>query len=128
MAKKLNINMYFNSFSHIMSQTTRLHLEGKSPEAIYEEFKKVPKVNGGTDYEQIWHFINSDTSKKRQRELSLIISDFEWTARTATIRHPKNLYYIPCSTMNWDFIVRHADEFCKSAVHNDPNIRAHVLF
>ena len=128
MAKKLNINMYFNSFSHIMSQTTRLHLEGKSNEAIYEEFKKVPKVNGGTDYEQIWHFINQDTSKKRQRELSIIISDFEWTARTATIRHPKNLYYIPCSTMNWDSIVRHAEAFCKSAVHNDPNIRAHVLF
>ena len=126
MAKKLNINMYFNSFSHIMSQTTRLHLEGKSTEAIYEEFQKVPKVNGGTDYEQIWHFINK--SKKRTRELSLIISDFEWSARTATIHHPKHLYYIPCSTMNWDSIMRNAEYFCKSAVHNDPQIRAHVLF
>jgi hypothetical protein len=126
MAKKLNINMYFNSFSHIMSQTTRLHLEGKSKSAIYEEFRRVPKVSGGTDYEQIWHFINK--SKKRCRELSIIISDFEWTARSAYVRHPKNLYYIPCSTMNWDYITREAEHFCKSALHNEPNIRNHVLF
>lgn len=126
LAKALNINMYFNSFSHIMSQTTKLHLEGKSKTAIYAEFQKVPKVNGGTDYEQIWHFINA--SRKRTRELSIIISDFEWTARTATIHHPKNLYYIPCSTMNWNSIVRCAEAFCKSAVHNDPQIRAHILF
>lgn len=126
MAKKLNINMYFNSFSHVMSQTTRLHLEGKSKAAIYKEFQKVPKVNGGTDYEQIWNFINR--SKKRVRELSIIISDFQWTARSAYVRHPKNLYYIPCSTLSWDAIVRDADSFCKSAVHNDPGIRARVLF
>lgn len=126
MAKKLNINMYFNSFSHVMSQTTRLHLEGKSKAAIYKEFQKVPKVNGGTDYEQIWNFINR--SKKRVRELSIIISDFQWTARSAYVRHPKNLYYIPCSTLSWDDIVRNADSFCKSAVHNDPGIRARVLF
>ena len=126
MAKKLNINMYFNSFSHIMSPTTRLHLEGKDEKAIYQEFQSVHKVTGGTDYEQIWHFINK--SKKRKRELSLIISDFEWTARTATVHHPKNLYYIPCSTMNWDSIKRNAEYFCKSAVHNDPQIRMHVLF
>lgn len=126
MAKKLNINMYFNSFSHVMSQTTRLHLEGKSKAAIYKEFQKVPKVNGGTDYEQIWNFINR--SKKRVRELSIIISDFQWTARSAYVRHPKNLYYIPCSTLSWDAIVRDADSFCKSAVHNDPGIRARILF
>ena len=126
MAKKLNINMYFNSFSHVMSQTTRLHLEGKSKAAIYKEFQKVPKVNGGTDYEQIWNFINR--SKKRVRELSIIISDFQWTARSAYVRHPKNLYYIPCSTLSWDDIVRDADSFCKSAVHNDPGIRARILF
>lgn len=126
MAKKLNINMYFNSFSHVMSQTTRLHLEGKSSSAIYREFQRVPKVQGGTDYEQIWNFINR--SKKRVRELSIIISDFEWTARTAYVRHPKNLYYIPCSTMSWDRILKDAENFCKSAVHNDPAIRSRILF
>lgn len=126
LAKALNINMYFNSFSHVMSQTTRLHIENKSKAAIYDEFRKVPKVNGGTDYEQIWNFINM--SRKRTRELSIIISDFEWTARNTFIRHPKNLYYIPCSTMDWKTITSNAEAFCKSAMHNDPSIRQHVLF
>lgn len=126
LARKLGINMYFNSFSHIMSQTTRLHLAGKSAASVYAEFQRVPKVSGGTDYEQIWNFINM--SKKRTRELSIIISDFQWTARNVFIKHPKNLYYLPCSTVNWSTIVRDATEFCTSAAHNDPNIRNHILF
>ena len=126
MAKRLNVNMYFNSFSHIMSQTTRLHLSGKSTKQIYAEFQTVKKVTGGTDYEQIWNFINA--SKKRTRELSIIISDFEWTARTGMVHHPKNLYYIPCSTIAWDEIIREAERFCQSAVHCEPNIRKHLLF
>ena len=84
------------------------------------------KVTGGTDYEQIWNFINA--SKKRTRELSIIISDFEWTARTGMVHHPKNLYYIPCSTIAWDEIIREAERFCQSAVHCEPNIRKHLLF
>lgn len=126
MAKKLNINMYFNSFSHVMSQTTKLNMQGKSTAQIYAEFQKVPKVTGGTDYEQIWNFINC--SPKRRRELSIIISDFEWTARNTFVKHPKNLYYVPCSTIDWQTILHYAEAFCKSALHNDPTIRSHVLF
>lgn len=126
MAKKLNINMYFNSFSHVMSPTTKLHLEGKSRAAIFKEFQNVPKVSGGTNYEQIWTFIS--TSKKRARELSIIITDFEWTARPAFVPHPKNLYYIPCSTFSWNDIKQNATNFGKSMLHNEPNIRKHILF
>lgn len=126
MAKKMNINLYFNSFSSYMSQTTRLHLENKSKAQIYKEFQKVPKVTGGTDYAQIWHFINS--SKKRTRELSIIITDFEYRAPNQFIKHPKNLYYIPCSTLNYDNIKYWAESFAKTCMHNDPNIRKHLLF
>lgn len=126
LAKKLGIDMYFNSFSHFMSQTTKLNIAGKTQTAIYNQFQKVPKVTGGTDYEQIWNFINM--SKKRKRELSIIITDFEWSARTSYVEHPKNLYYVPCSTMNWTRITRLAEYFCQSMLHNDPNIRKHILF
>lgn len=125
-AKKLNVNIYFNSFSHVMSQTTRLSLQNKSVKEIYAEFQKVPKVGGGTDFEQIWHFINS--SKKRSQEFSLIITDFEWTAPTEYIKHPENLYYIPCSNKDWDTIKYWAGLYCKSMFHNDPNFRKHILF
>lgn len=126
MAKKLNINLYFNSFSGYLSQTTRLHLENKSKAAIYREFQKVPKVSGGTDYENIWHFINE--SKKRTRELSIVITDFEYYAPSRFIKHPKNLYYIPCSTKDYKTITFYAGEFAKTMEHNDPHIRKHILF
>lgn len=126
MAKTLNIGLYFNSFSTVLSQTTRLHLQDRSQKEIYREVQRLPKVTGGTDYEQIWHFINR--SKKRRRELSLIITDFEWSAPRRFIPHPKNLYYMPCTTMNWSTIQRNAKYFAESTTHNDPNIRKHILF
>lgn len=126
MAKKLNIGLYFNSFSSHLSQTTKLKLAGKSTKRIYAEFQKIPKVTGGTDYAQIWNFINS--SKKRKEELSLIITDFEWTAPSEYIEHPKNLYYAPCDNQNWTYLTSYANEFAKSCIHNDPDIRKHILF
>lgn len=125
LAKKLNVNLYFNSFSHEMSQTTLLHCQNKSVNDIYRKFTNIPKVTGGTDFEQIWHFINGN--KKREDELSLIITDFCWLARSVYIKHPKNLYYIPCANMDWNAICNDAKDFIKSCEHNDPDIRAHIL-
>ena len=126
LAKKLNVDVYFNSFSDVMSQTHRLHTQGKTTAQVYNEFSKVAKVTGGTDYEQIWHFINA--SKKRSRELSILITDFEYAAPYYFVKHPKNLYYIPCSTVAWDDIRKNATLFATSMMHNDTNIRAHILF
>ena len=125
LAKKLNVNLYFNTFSHVKSQTTLLKCAGKSVSQIYSEFQKTPKVTGGTDFEQIWHFINK--SKKREAELSIMITDFEWCARSAYIKHPENLYYIPCANMSWKMICDYAEYFAKSCEHNDSRIRAHIL-
>jgi len=125
LAKKLNVNLYFNTFSHVMSQTTLLKCANKSVSQIYAKFQNTPKVTGGTNFEQIWHFINGN--QKREAELSIMITDFEWAARSAFIKHPKNLYYMPCANMDWRSICRNADYFVKSCEHNDPNIRAHIL-
>lgn len=126
MAKSMNIDVYFNSFSHCLSQTTKLNLKDKSVAQIYKEFQKVPKVSGGTEYDQIWHFINS--SKKRTREISIVITDFGYTAPTRYIKHPKNIYYIPCSNQDYQYMCRWAEDFIKSMYHNDAAIRKHVLF
>ena len=125
LAKKLNVNLYFNTFSHCISQTTLLKCAGKTVSQIYNEFQKTAKVTGGTDFEQIWHFINA--SKKREDELSIMITDFEWCARSAFVKHPKNLYYIPCANMDWKSVCNAAQYFMKSCEHNEPNIRAHIL-
>ena len=126
MAKKLNVNLYFNSFSHCMSQCTHLNTKDKSMTQIYAEFQRVPKVSGGTDYEQIWHYINR--SAKRRREISIIMTDFEWSPPNRFVKHPKNLYYIPCSHMDWDALTKNARYFCDSMRHIDPMCRAHLLF
>ena len=125
LAKKLNVNLYINSFSHCMSQTTLLQCRERSIADIYKRFQKIPKVTGGTDFAQIWEFINR--SKVRQDELSIIISDMEWSAPARFIKHPKNLYYIPCANLSYSSIKYAADYFIKSCLHNEPNIRRHVL-
>ncbi len=125
LAKKMNVNFYFNSFSHIMSQTTKLKLKDRSVAEIYKEFRKIPKVGGGTDYEQIWHYINR--SQRFSKEVSIVISDFEYTAPNHYVKHPRFLYYAPISTSNWAIIRQEATEFAKSMLGICPTIRKHIL-
>lgn len=125
LAQKLNVNLYFNSFSHTLSQCTKLNTKDKTLAAVYREFQKTPKVTGGTDYEQIWNYINK--SKKRKRELSLIITDFEWSPRSQYVEHPKNLYYMPCAGIDWDGCVKYANRFAQAMLRNAPDIRKHIL-
>lgn len=125
LAKKMNVNFYFNSFSHIMSQTTKLKLKDRSVAEIYKEFRKIPKVGGGTDYEQIWHYINR--SQKFSKEVSIVISDFEYTAPNHYVKHPRFLYYAPISTSDWSLIRQEAAMFAKSMLSICPSIRQHIL-
>ena len=124
-AKKLNINLYFNSFSHFLSQEVMLHTEGKSTAKIWKEFRKIPKVSGGTEYMQIWRYINA--SPVRRRRLSLMVTDFEWLPPSTRQDHPKNLYYAPCSAMDWSFMVDLAKRYADSMQHIDPSIRQKLL-
>lgn len=125
LAQKLNVNMYFNSFSHVMSTTSKLHIRDRSKRDVYKEFERIPKVTGGTDYEQIWAYINK--SSKRKHEFSLILSDFEWTPSNRPIAHPKNLYYMPCLNMDWDYMCRCAERFGNSMIRIEPSIRNRIL-
>lgn len=126
MARKMNVNLYFNSFSHVLSQCTFLSTKDKSVQEIYATFQKIPKVSGGTDFEQIWHYIND--SPKRKRELSLIMTDFDYHPPNRYIKHPKNLYYIPVSHTDWKSIVSYAESFAQGMKHIDPQIRTKLLF
>lgn len=125
LAKKMGVNFYFNSFSHIMSRSTKLPVAGKSPKEIYDIFRNTPKVGGGTNYEQIWHYINK--SKKLSEEVSIVISDFEYTAPNHFVKHPRYLYYAPISTSNWRMITDEATHFAKSMMSICPTIRKHIL-
>lgn len=125
LAKKLNINLYFNSFSHQMSQTAVLKTQNKSVSQIWKEFRRIPKVSGGTDYAQIWDYVNQNA--KRRERLSLVITDFEWSPGSLRKEHPKNLYYAPVSNMNWDRIRRYAENFSRGMRHIEPGIHQRLI-
>lgn len=125
LAKKLNINFYFNSFSNYMSAAKKLHVQDRTLKEIYTEFRNTPKVTGGTEYEQIWHYINR--SDKRSREISIVITDFEYCAPNHFVKHPRFLYYAPISTLNWKTIVTNAESFSKTMLNICPDIRKHIL-
>ncbi len=124
-AKKLNVNLFFNSFSHILSQETLLKVENKSMRQIWREFRRVPKVTGGTEFKQVWDFINA--SPRRKRRLSLMITDFEWSPPATREDHPANLYYAPCSAMDWTYMVDTAKAYADSMQHIEPSIRQKLL-
>ena len=126
LAKKLNVNLYFNSFSHVLSECTKLELKDKTISDCYKTFQKVPKVTGGTNFSLVWEYIQQ--SKKRRKELSLLITDFEYTAPNKRNDHPKNLYYAPCSSFEWSQLKSEAEYFCKSLLGSKPDIRKHLLF
>ena len=127
LAKKLDVNMYFNSFSSEISQSAKLQIRGKSIKGIYREIQSIPKVTGGTDFSKVWDYIMS--SSKRKKEISLLITDFEYTPPCMWVDYPTKLYYIPISisTYYWNYMKNTAEAFCKNMYHIDKNIRRHIL-
>lgn len=124
-AKKLGVNMYVSSFSHKLSFETLLRVQGRSPRQIWKRFMQIPKVTGGTSYAHIWKYIQA--SPTRQKRLSLIVTDFDWLAPQDHIEHPRNLYYAPCSAIDWPTITSYAECFAQSMKHIDPTIMRRFL-
>lgn len=126
LARKLDVNLYFTSFSHVMSETSLIKSQGCSAAQMWRQVQKLPKVTGGTDYEQIWRYVMD--KPKRQQELSLVITDFEYTPPSRRVEHPKNLYYAPCTSMSYGRIQANAETFIRAMTHIEPAIRARLLF
>lgn len=125
-AKKLNVDLYFNSFSHYVSNSVKLPIKNKSTKAVYNVFQNIPKVNGGTDFNNVWQYINK--SKKRKKELALMITDFEYyVPNNKNIKIPDNLYYMPCSYMNFENIKFCAENFYEGASFLKKDIRKNIL-
>lgn len=125
LARKMDVNLYFSSFSNMLSQETLLRTKGKSVKQIWEEFRRIPKVTGGTDYKQIWDYINA--SAKRKQRLSLVITDFQWQPGNRREDHPRNLYYAPMSAGNWDSLVYWAKNYVQCMHHIEPAIGQRII-
>lgn len=124
-ARSLDVNLYVSSFSHLLSEPTLLRVRGRSTAAVWRAFRRVPKVSGGTDYRQIWEYV--DASPVRRRRLSLVVTDFEWDPPAERVVHPPNLYYAPCGAMDWPALVHGARRFAAGMTHIEPAIHQRLL-
>ena len=126
-AKKMGVDLYFTSFSHIMSTPVRLRIKDRSVNQVWKQFAAVPKVSGGTDYEQIYTFINEHPVLKRR--LNLVITDFEWWPGSYHINVPENLYYVPISVPSgyYSSLRNSAMSFVCSMKKIDPSTGSRIL-
>lgn len=139
LTQKIECNLYFTSFSHVISQTAALKTKGVSAKTAYEEFMNVPKVGGGTDFEQVWRKIDilddANTKSGRSHQINFIITDFgyslsnghKWELEQASLRHT---YYVPISVdaHTWQYVLNYATKFRKQMVKaGDHNIRRRML-
>lgn len=105
-AKGLNCDIYFNSFTTDISQETVVRCRNRSKAQIQRDIERIPKLTGGTTIDQVWQYINA--SRKNRRQLSVLISDF-YVDVPRYLKHPENLYYIPTR----DTSIKYAEQFAQ---------------
>lgn len=139
LSKRIDCNLYISSFSHIISQTSLLMTKDRSTQNIYAQFLSVPKVSGGTDFEQVWKKIDMiDAVNKRNyksHQINFVITDFgyslssghKWNTEQASLKHT---YYVPISVdrHTWKYITQYGTMFRKQmAKAGDYGIRRRML-
>ncbi len=125
-AKSLGVDIYFNSFSTVLSEEFRFDIR-KSFKAIRRDFERITPVTGGTRFDAVWRYIQA--SGRRRKELSIMITDFGYTASDISIDHPENLYYIPCGdgVHANRYIGEWAEQFMNSMLAIYPKIESRIL-
>lgn len=125
LANKLNVDLYVTMFSTWLSQTHLLKTRGRTQAQIMHDIQRLPNLNGGTEYQVVYDYINQ--SKTRSKQCSIMITDFEYLPHATWIRHPKHLFYMPCSKLDWHDIIYDAKNFAKAMARFEPNIAARML-
>lgn len=139
LTKKIDCNLYFTSFSHVVSQTALIPTRNQSMKNIYKRFLSISKVTGGTDYSNVWRKIDLLDEHNQKNALShqinFIITDFEYSlprgykmdASKASVKHT---YYVPISVdaSHWKWIIQYAEKFSKQMQKaGDIGIRKRML-
>lgn len=137
-AKHLDVDIYFNSFSHVISETTKIPTKHRQPRQIFNMIESVDKVQGGTQFINVWKGIDKTEAVNMKtgqaRRLHLILSDMDYSIpSTYTLQptHPsvKNTYYIPIRIQR-SMDRRHVQRFAKSLEQRGGKGMAsgHILF
>lgn len=139
LTKRIDCNLYITSFSHYVSQTTLLKTKGSSTSSIYKQFLAIPKVTGGTDFEQVWRKIDmideNNMKNNKSHQINFMITDFgyslsnrhRWSSEQASL---KNTFYVPMSMdpRGWKHLQQWAKEFREQMMKaGDYGVRKRML-
>lgn len=103
-AKHMNVDIYFNSFSHIVSETVKIPTKNRTPKQVFKMIENIQKVTGGTNFVNVWEAIDKSEAVNLKNghapRLHLITSDMDYgvpTSYTLQTHRPsvRNTYYIP---------------------------------
>jgi hypothetical protein len=124
-AKRLDVDLYVSSFSHQLSEEVCVPTSKMRPAQMWKAISKLPKVTGGTSFDQVWAYINA--SKTRRKRINVMVTDFEWLPSIGSGPHPKSLWYLPATNMPWDAICANAKAFAKACLAIDPTIASRFV-
>lgn len=127
-SKKFNCDLYFSSFSDVLSPETKVPTKGRTHRQIGKLIEQIPKVSGGTEFQNVWDNINA--LKCRKDRFNIMVTDFGYSV-DSSFTQPKNLYYTPAfdrsSNYSWETVRRYAPMFINSATPYAPDISKRVL-
>lgn len=138
-AKKLNTNLFFTSFSHEITTPVKLKTKNASVKQIYHQIQLIPKASGGTEYENVWNMIDYLEVQNQKRhqapQLNFMITDFaydirsSWSPRTNRAS-TKMLYYLPLASDQYDYdnCKQFGTDFANELIDaGDINIKSRIL-
>lgn len=125
-AKKLNIPIYFQTFSHYITDIAYLDLRKYSVSQAYAILQRVPKASGGTEYEGVWKTIRQ-TPKDF---VHFMITDFEYDLSSYMKFNPRekdctNTYYIGFKDSYSEYVNDFAHQMFRAG---DYSIFSHILY
>lgn len=134
-SKILNTNLYFTSFSDRIAQPVKLMTKNASVKQIYKQIQTVPKVGGGTEFENVWNMIDTLSTKKNMNMLNFVLTDFEYNIRYTWTPRIKNdstkaTFYLPLAANQNDYSCckRYAEELANELIDaGDLNIKKRIL-
>jgi hypothetical protein len=139
LAQKSQVNFYFTTFSHYITEAHKIEVKGRPISEIYKEIQGLPKASGGTDFSLVWSKIKSidkwNRMNGRSYQINFMITDFCCgVGRGSKFRkgapEVDNLYYVPISTSqsNWRNVKSWAETFAKAMIAaGDIDIKRRML-
>lgn len=131
LAQKFDVDVYYNSFSDVISKEYKLPLKGKSVAQMKQIIHNVPNVDGGTDFHQVYDYINQHP--ETHNRFCLMPTDFGWSPEWDGYphNHPGNLFYLPSfhqsSNHGWERVTNEAAEFINSMTRVVPDMSRRIL-